>query len=454
VNVGFFGGLWNLLIMKYVVFSETIKQTGMSLGPYYANFGISASVTLCDPEDVKTVLKNIDIFPKDRTFVESATFSRPLVGPDNLFAVNNPNWHGQRSLLNKAFISNGIFFKPMCKTINTCLSKWVNKEKVCVGSDIQKLTLDVLASSIFGVDFDSLNGNNSEPLESYNYALDAIMNPIRFLFPFTAKLPLKSNQEMFKHLDFFDKFCWQFMDETKKKMEQKKNEGDVPPNECQERSIIEMMFENNIPEQIIRDNLSLFFIVGHETTSNSLCWLLALLVSHPEVQQKARQEVLDKIPGEVTMDSLKELPYIDGFIKEGLRIYPPVPMIGGRIAVKDTVVGHVQIPAGSTVDLNLIAMTYNSKIWGDPQVVRPERWYPENITKEQRNAWLPFSSGPRICIGMNFSLMEQKLFLVYLLKQFQVKLAPNGIITPKKGATLNTYTPDTEKMILQFEKTK
>jgi len=249
------------------------------------------------------------------------------------------------------------------------------------------------------------------------------------------------------------------MDETKKKMEEKKNEGginnDINHNECQAKSLIELMYENNLPEQAVRDNLSTFFIAGHETTSNSLGWLLSILASQPDIQQKARQEILDKIPEEVTFDSIKELPYIDGLIKEGLRIFPPIGSVTGRFAVKDSVVGHVKFPAGTHIDLNLIAMANDPKIWGDPDIVRPERWFSENITKKQRTAWMPFSNGPRICIGMNFSLMEQKIFLVYLLKRYQqVKLAPNGKITPRLGGIGIFNTPDMDKMILELEKTK
>jgi len=213
------------------------------------------------------------------------------------------------------------------------------------------------------------------------------------------------------------------------------------------------MFENNLSDQAIRDNTSAFFLAGHETTATSLGWLLGILVSNPEVQQKARQEILEKIPGEVTFESLRELNYIDGIIKEGLRIYTPIPSMTGRKAVRDSVVGNYHIPAGTPIELNIIAMAHNPKIWVDPEVVRPERWFSENITKEQRNAWMPFSGGPRICIGLNMSLLEQKIFLVYFFKRFQqVKLAPNGIVQPKIGGLSITYAADMDKMILELEK--
>jgi len=209
------------------------------------------------------------------------------------------------------------------------------------------------------------------------------------------------------------------------------------------------MYENNVSEEIIRDNVSLFFLAGHETTSSSLSWIVAKIATLPEVQEKARKEVFEKIPQELTFENLKELPYIEGLIKEILRLYPGVRSIGGRMVSQDTTLGHVFLPAGTIVQGDLITMSYSPKIWGDPQVVRPERWYPENLTKEQRNAWMPFSQGPRVCIGMSFSLIEQKIFLVNLLKRFkEIKLAPKAVIKSKIGGIINC--PDTDSLIVQF----
>jgi len=454
---GYLKSIFNFARSRYdLVLAENARKVGLANGPVYGSYSFGPSIALCDPEDVKTVLKRIDDFPKDvGVFQNNFEHAKEILGSSNIAAVNNPEWHGQRSLLNKAFVSNSIFFQPMCKKIETCLSKWESQQKeVCVGNDLQNLTLDVLASCIFGMDFDSLNGKLAEPIEAYNYSVESAFNPIRYLFSFVNKLPLKSNEEMYKHLNIFDKYCWQIMDETKKNMEAKKNRNEIDINNNQrDISLIEMMYESNLPEQTIRDNTSTFFLAGHETTSNSLAWLLSLLVTHPDVQQKARQEILDKIPGEVTFDSLKELPYIDGLIKEGLRMFPPVPLMTSRKVVKDSVIGNVKVPAGTYIDINIIAMANDPKIWGDPEIVRPERWFTENITKEQRNAWIPFSNGPRICIGFNFSLLEQKIFLVYLLKRFQqVKLAPTGVVTPKIGGLSITYSPVMEKIILQLEK--
>jgi cytochrome P450 len=456
------GGYWesilSLVRLEYDnVIAEAHKKKGLENGPVYASYMFGPSICFCDPEDAKTILRRIDDFPKDLdVFSKNFEHAKAVVGTQSVGSVNNPEWHEQRSLLNKAFIASSVFFEPMCKKINICLTNWENQQQVRVGNDLQKLTLDVLACCIFGCEYDTLNGKFSEALDAYNHAIEFVFNPARFIFTFINKLPLKSNDTMYKYLHTFDKFCWQMMDDTKKKMEGKKNKIDVEEtsNERKAVSLIELMYENNLSDEKIRDNISIFFLAGHDTTTDSLGWLISILVSNPDVQQKARQEILEKIPGEVTFDSLKELNYIDGLIKEGLRFYPPAPSISVRKSVKDTVVGNVRIPAGTSIVMNVISIAHNPKIWGDPEVIRPERWYSENITKEQRNAWMPFSAGPRICIGMNMSLLEQKIFLVYFLKRFQqVKLAPTGKVAPKIGGLSVGYAPDYEKLILDLEKT-
>jgi len=376
--------------------------------------------------------------------------AKQLIGGSlNIVAVNHEEWHGQRSLLNKAFTSNSLFFQPILKKVNLCVSQWANQSSVSC-HDLKKLTIDVLATCIFGLDFDTLSGNYSEPLEAYHYSLDSAFHPLRLFVPLVNKLPGKRNEEMYRNLSIFDKYIWGIMDQTKKSIQEKKENQTGNSNlEGKTKSLIELMYENTLPEATIRDNVSTFFIAGHETTANSLAWLIAILVSHPEVQQKARQEVLEKASNELTYDSLKELTYLDGLIKEGLRMYSPVPIINGRYAKKDSIIGNIRVPAGTYIDLNHITMANDPKVWGDPTVVRPERWLPENLTKEQRNAWTPFSGGPRICIGMNLSLLEQKLFLVSLLKKFkEIKLDPQGEVTPIHEGLL-TYSPNLDKLIIQ-----
>jgi len=195
--------------------------------------------------------------------------------------------------------------------------------------------------------------------------------------------------------------------------------------------------------------LEFFFLAGHETTASTLTWILGLLAKYPEIQEKARKEVLTKTPNGLTYESLKDLEYIDWIIHEAMRLYPTVPNVGPRINVKDTTIGDWNVPANTVIILDIITMLYSPKIWENPKEFIPERWAPEKLTKEQRTAWIPFSYGPRICIGMNFSLVEQKIFLGTILREFsQITLPKGSVLEVDKRKFL--MTPDHKKLTVQF----
>jgi len=451
ISASFISILIFILKFGYTDSTDTVTDYLLKLsskyGDAYCGYTLFPTVTFTSPVDVKNLLKKMDEFPKQ---AQSSWFDhvKLIIGPNNLTSINNPLWHEHRNVLNKAFTNSSIFFNPMCKKVDSLIERWAKAPNdVKIGYDLQKLTLDVLATCIFGMEFDTLNGKLSEPLDAYNYAIERVFQPLRFLMPFLNKLPVGPNQRLNDSLTTFDKYCWDVMAQTKKNMQEKTSQPSTEKKEI--ISLIELMYENGTPEPVIRDNMSLFFLAGHETTSSNLSWIVSILASNPEVQEKARKEVFDKIPNEFTYESLKDLNYIEGLIKETLRLYPAVPIISNRIAAEDTTLGHVRIPKGTVIQGDLVTMSYDPKIWEDPKVVRPERWFNDVLTKEQRSTWMPFSIDPRICIGMNFSLVEQKIFLVDLLKRFkEIKLSPNAQIKSKKFGIVNS--PVLDSLIVQF----
>jgi len=368
---------------------------------------------------------------------------RSFFGDQALNSVNNEEWSHQRAILNRSVANPSVFLETIIDKVNVCLSIWEKEREVTIGHWVQKLTLDVLASCIFGIDFDTMNGKTSEVMDAYNYIISNF-KPLRFIWRGYNDLPIPANKKLRQNIDFFDKYCWDLITEKKKSYEQNKENTN-------KNSLIELMIQNGLSDKAIRDNVSLFFIAGHETTSSSISWLLTVLVSKPEIQDKLRAEVLEKIPGNITPDAIKELTYMDCLIRESMRSHPPVVALRSRVPREDNmIVGNIKVPKGFNVQIDLISIAYDPKIWGDPENFRPERWFPENLTKEQRSAWIPFGYGPRICIGMNFSLLEQKVFLINLVKRFkQIRLSPKGEIKHKSGGF---NIPDTNKLIIEFIK--
>jgi len=248
------------------------------------------TITVSDPILVKQVLKNIEEFPKMPP-LDTFEYVSKMFGKKSILNLNQPEWHTLRSLVNKSFTSNSIFFHPMQKKVLQCISLWRKREQVKVTVDLQKMTLDVLAICIFGKDFDTLNGNLSGPLAAYNYVLERLFNPIRFIFPWYSSLPLPNNLKLKQKITEFDDYCWSIIADAKKDASNKtesetetEGEEDNPKN----ISLVQLMINGGMNDQEIRDNVSLFFLAGHETTASTLSWAIGLLASYPEIQKKSQ----------------------------------------------------------------------------------------------------------------------------------------------------------------------
>ncbi|KXN68749.1 cytochrome P450, partial [Conidiobolus coronatus NRRL 28638] len=178
----------------------------------------------------------------------------------------------------------------------------------------------------------------------------------------------------------------------------------------------------------IRDNISVFILAGHDTTSNTLSSTLYYLARYPEIQEKLRKEVLEALghPVELTtptVDQLKNLPYMDLINKESMRIMTTAANLQRHTAQTHTLSNGVTIPKNTKVFLHLWGL-HHSSAFSKPEEFNPER-FSDPHGEESRN-WQPFLTGPRSCIGMTFSLMEQRVTIAMLLQKFEFSIAKSN----------------------------
>ncbi|KAF2647562.1 cytochrome P450 [Lophiostoma macrostomum CBS 122681] len=183
----------------------------------------------------------------------------------------------------------------------------------------------------------------------------------------------------------------------------------------------------------LRGQIINLLAAGRDTTACLLSWTFFLLVRHPQVLAKLREEITTVCgdSGELTRDVLKRLPYLQNVLKETLRLYPSVP-VNTRTTVRTTVLptgggpdrkSPVLIPKGSAVAFSVYSMHRRPDLYGmDAELFRPERWDEDMpMHKDPTNAkwaYLPFHGGPRICLGMEFALAEAGYVVVRLLQRF------------------------------------
>ncbi|XP_074185874.1 cytochrome P450 4V2 isoform X2 [Rhinolophus sinicus] len=180
---------------------------------------------------------------------------------------------------------------------------------------------------------------------------------------------------------------------------------------------------NKLSHNDIREEVDTFMFEGHDTTAAAINWALYLLGSYPEVQKTLDNE-LDEVFGKsnrpATLEDLKKLKYLECVIKETLRIFPSVPMIARNIN-QNCKIGEYDISKGCQALIVFYALHRDPKYFPDPEEFKPERFFPENSKGRHPYAYVPFSAGPRNCIGQRFAMMEEKTILSCILRHFWVE---------------------------------
>jgi len=178
----------------------------------------------------------------------------------------------------------------------------------------------------------------------------------------------------------------------------------------------------------------LIILAGFDTTSTTLQMALYMLAKHPDVQEKVFNEIDSIIPtGSPSYDQLGELVYLEQFINETLRVYPIANNVR-RQALTTKTYGDITIPAGTVIVVPLIAILSDPRHYQNPDEFDPDHFTPENVAKRHPLAFIPFSAGPRMCIGTRLAYMELKLALVHVARKVRVEL--NEVTEPKVGGDI------------------
>jgi cytochrome P450 len=198
----------------------------------------------------------------------------------------------------------------------------------------------------------------------------------------------------------------------------------------------------------LRDEVMTMLIAGHETTANALSWIWYLLDLHPEEQERLREEVVRELGGETpSFANIHRLKRLRMVFMEALRLYPPVWMIDRRALGADRL-GETSVSKGDLVIISSYAIHRKLDLWKDPDLFRPERFEPGHEEQPNKFAYLPFGSGPRVCMGMGFAMIESQIILATLLTRFRVRLWEQGAILPRPIVTLRPEKP----ILLRLEK--
>ena len=187
--------------------------------------------------------------------------------------------------------------------------------------------------------------------------------------------------------------------------------------------LLETRDEDGAPmsDQQVRDEVMTLFVAGHETTALALVFAWRLLAQHPAIARALHDEVC--AAGELTLETIAQLPLLDRVLKETLRLYPPVYGIP-REAIDDDIITGYGVRRHTRVVLCVGAMHRDPAVFAEPEQFLPERWTKDFEASLHRYAYFPFGGGPRLCIGAAFADIESKIVLAAFIAKFRPEMLP------------------------------
>ncbi|KAM6155819.1 cytochrome P450 3A4-like [Rhynchocyon petersi] len=424
---------------------ECSKKYGKLWGFYDAHQPV---IAITDSSTIKTIL----VKECYSTFTNRRAFGPTGFMKSAISMAEDEEWKRMRTLLSPTFTSGKLKeMFPIISQYGDVLVKHLRGEAekgkpVALKKILGAYSMDVITSTSFGVNIDSLN-NPEDPFVQQVKKLIRFdfLDPLIFsvaLFPFLTPIFDALNLSMFPRdaTDFFTKSVLRMKEQRLK--DNTKYRVDLLQLLLDSQNSNETASHKALTDMELVAQSIIFIFAGYETTSTSLSLILHLLATNPDVQQKLQKEIDVTLPNKELpkYEDILQMEYLDMVLNESFRLFPVAVRIE-RVCKKDVEINGLVIPKGTVVMVPNYAFQRDPELWPEPEKFLPERFSKENKESIDPYLYLPFGTGPRNCIGMRFALMTMKLAIVRVLQEFSIKpcketqiplkLSRNPILTPE-----------------------
>lgn len=408
---------------------------------------------ITDPAMVKTILikECYSFFTNRRNF----RLNGPLY--DAVSIAEDDQWRRIRSVLSPSFTSGRLkemfdIMKQHSAVLISSMKKKADKdEPLELKEFFGPYSMDVVTSTAFSVDIDSLN-NPSDPFVTNIKKMLKFdfFNPI-FLtvafFPFMGPILEKLEFSFFPAsvTDFFYAALQKI--KIDREGSKQKTRVDFLQLMIDSQQNNDSKQDKGLTDHEILSQAMIFLFAGYETTSSSLTFLSYNLATNPQVMKKLQEEVDATFPNKapIQYQELMQMEYLDCVINESLRLFPIASRLE-RVAKASVEINGFVIPKGMVVVVPTWPMHRDPEIWPEPEKFKPERFSKENKETIDPYSYMPFGAGPRNCIGMRFALVVMKLAIVEILQRYSFSVCKEteipfeldiqGLLQPKRPIKL------------------
>jgi cytochrome P450 len=394
---------------------------------------------LRDPSTFYTY--NLDLvpipFPKDGS-ISRATMGMPL--------MNGPRHTDHRSALlpyfHKKFITR--YHDSGVEVTERKIAGWQPGREVNLRAEMEELAMWLATEPVLGLDPQKEGDAIGQQLER---TMKLLMNPFVLMFPYN--IPGIPFHDLVKNADEMERV-------VRRVIARKKESG------LTGQDILSIMIQmhQETPERLSERELightTTMFRGGYNPSGMALYWTIFLLSQHPETWKKVLEELDQLVEGDIpTQQEVESMPYLEGALKEAMRLFPAGTWTG-RLAMQDFTLDSHPFSKGTWVMMSPYITHRIPELFPEPYRFRPERWLSIHPSAYE---FMPFSAGPRYCIGTSLAMMQLKIALTILFKRFRFSLKPGtrvdcagfNSIRPKHGLPMILRRPDEELQPVAFQ---
>jgi cytochrome P450 len=392
------------------------------------NVGFASIYLVTLPEHVHHVLVD-----HDENYWKGTLFNRArfLFG-QGLVLNEGQSWRRQRRLMQPAFTHRRIasLIPIMSDVVEQRLAAWeaacVAGQPLNVGKEMMFLTLRIIAKTMFSL---SISDSELERMaRAFNTALEHMtLRMFTFFLPEWA--PLTGRRACREAVATLEEITYRIIRERR----QSGREMD---------DLLSMLLsardENGegMSDLEIRDEVMTTLFGGYEATADALTWGWYLLDQNPEDDARMRGEVAAATGGRTPgFEDLIKMAFTAQVTEESMRLFPPF-WFWTRTSYNDDEIGGHLIPAKSLVLLCPFATHRHPAFWDEPEAFRPERFAADSHPHRPREAYFPFGTGQRMCIGRHLAMLEMQLIVSMVAQRYRLRLVPGRPVVPRAGTSL------------------
>nr|O16805.1 RecName: Full=Cytochrome P450 4d1; AltName: Full=CYPIVD1 [Drosophila simulans]AAB71168.1 cytochrome P450 [Drosophila simulans] len=445
------------MVKKIFEFMETYSKDQVLkvwLGP-------ELNVLMGNPKDVEVVLGTLRFNDKAGEYKALEPWLK-----EGLLVSRGRKWHKRRKIITPAF-----HFKILDQFVDVFekgsrdLLRNMEQDRLKHGDSgfslydwINLCTMDTICETAMGVSINAQSNADSEyvqAVKTISMVLHKRMFNILYRFDLTYMLTPLARAEK-KALNVLHQFTEKIIVQRREELiregsSQESSKDDADVGAKRKMAFLDILLQSTVDERPlsnldIREEVDTFMFEGHDTTSSALMFFFYNIATHPEAQKKCFEEIRSVVGNDkstpVSYELLNQLHYVDLCVKETLRMYPSVPLLGRKV-LEDCEINGKLIPAGTNIGISPLYLGRREELFSEPNSFKPER-FDVVTTAEKLNpyAYIPFSAGPRNCIGQKFAMLEIKAIVANVLRHYEVDFVGDSSEPPVLIAELILRTKD------------